>query len=40
MLQEHMGHKNITTTMNYRKVSGEEQKEWYSKLWPGGQTDG
>jgi integrase/recombinase XerD len=40
MLQEHMGHKNITTTMNYRKVSGEEQKEWYSKLWPGGQKDG
>ena len=40
MLQEHMGHKNITTTMRYRKVSGEEQKEWYSKLWEGGKQDG
>ncbi|MDD5038278.1 MAG: tyrosine-type recombinase/integrase [Dehalococcoidales bacterium] len=36
MLQEHLGHRSITTTMRYRKVSGEEQKEWYQKLWPGG----
>jgi integrase/recombinase XerD len=40
LLQEHMGHKNITTTMKYRKVSGEEQKEWYEKLWQGGQGNG
>ncbi len=33
MLQEHLGHQSITTTMRYRKVSGEEQKEWYQKLW-------
>ncbi len=33
MLQEHLGHQSITTTMKYRKVSGEEQKEWYQKLW-------
>ena len=33
MLQEHLGHQSITTTMRYRKVSGEEQKEWYEKLW-------
>jgi integrase/recombinase XerD len=33
LLQEHLGHQNITTTMKYRKVSGEEQKEWYQKLW-------
>jgi integrase/recombinase XerD len=33
MLQEHLGHRSITTTMKYRKVSGEEQKEWYEKLW-------
>jgi len=40
MLQEHLGHQNITTTMRYRKVSGEEQKEWYQKLWQGGKQDG
>jgi len=33
LLQEHLGHQNITTTMKYRKVSGEEHKEWYQKLW-------
>jgi len=33
MLQEHLGHQSITTTMRYRKVSGEEQKEWYERLW-------
>ena len=32
-LQEHLGHQSITTTMKYRKLSGEEQKEWYQKLW-------
>ena len=40
MLQEHLGHRSITTTMRYRKVSGEEQKEWYQKLWEGGKQDG
>jgi integrase/recombinase XerD len=40
MLQEHLGHQNITTTMKYRKVSGEEQKEWYEKLWQGGKQNG
>ncbi|HEY33153.1 MAG TPA: tyrosine-type recombinase/integrase [Dehalococcoidia bacterium] len=33
MLQEHLGHRSITTTMRYRKVSGEEQQEWYQNLW-------
>ncbi len=33
LLQEHLGHANIGTTMKYRKISGEEQKEWYSELW-------
>lgn len=33
LLQEHLGHQSITTTMRYRKVSGEEQREWYKKLW-------
>ena len=33
MLQEHLGHQSITTTMRYRKVAGEEHKEWYERLW-------
>jgi len=33
MLQEQLGHANIGTTMRYRKVAGEELKEWYEKLW-------
>ncbi|MDD4985062.1 MAG: tyrosine-type recombinase/integrase [Dehalococcoidales bacterium] len=40
LLQEHLGHQSITTTMRYRKVSGEEQKEWYRKLWQGGNENG
>ena len=40
LLQEHLGHQSITTTMKYRKVSGEEQKEWYDKLWQEGKQDG
>ena len=32
MLQEHLGHQNIGTTMKYRKVAGTELKEWYAKL--------
>ena len=35
LLQEHLGHQSIATTMSmrYRKVSGEEQREWYKRLW-------
>ena len=33
LLQEHLGHQNITTTMRYRKLSGQELREWYNKLW-------
>jgi integrase/recombinase XerD len=33
LLQEHLGHHSITTTMRYRKVAGEELKTWYRKLW-------
>jgi integrase/recombinase XerD len=33
LLQEHLGHASFNTTAKYRKVSGNEQKEWYSKLW-------
>ena len=40
LLQEHLGHQSITTTMKYRKVSGEEQREWYKQLWNGGKQNG
>ena len=33
MLQEHLGHANFNTTAKYRKISGEEHKDWYQKLW-------
>ena len=33
LLQEHLGHASITTTMKYRKVAGEEHKSWYDELW-------
>lgn len=29
LLQEHLGHQSISTTMRYRKLSGEEQRKWY-----------
>ena len=33
LLQEHLGHASFDTTAKYRKVAGEEQREWYDKLW-------
>ncbi len=33
LLQQHLGHQNFNTTAKYRKVSGEELKEWHQKLW-------
>ena len=33
LLQEHLGHQNFNTTAKYRKVAGEEHREWYEKLW-------
>ncbi len=39
LLQEHLGHQSINTTMRYRKVAGEEHKEWYQSLW-GEENDG
>ncbi len=33
LLQEHLGHASFNTTAKYRKVSGEELKTWYKKLW-------
>ncbi len=34
MLQEMLGHQSFDTTARYRKVAGEELREWYGKLWP------
>jgi len=33
LLQEHLGHASFNTTAKYRKVAGDELKEWYNKLW-------
>jgi integrase/recombinase XerD len=33
LLQEHLGHQSIATTMKYRKVSGDEHGDWYQRLW-------
>lgn len=33
MLQEWLGHADIGTTMRYRKVAGQELKDWYQRLW-------
>ena len=33
LLQEHLGHVSFNTTAKYRKVAGEELKDWYGRLW-------
>ena len=33
LLQEHLGHASFDTTAKYRKVAGEELRDWYQKLW-------
>ena len=33
LLREHLGHVSFNTTARYRKVAGEELKDWYSRLW-------
>ena len=33
LLQEHLGHASFNTTARYRKVAGEEHREWYQRLW-------
>jgi len=32
MLQEHLGHASIATTMRYRKVGGKEHQDWYRRM--------
>lgn len=36
MLQEHLGHQSFNTTAKYRKVAGEEHRDWYDKLFKEG----
>jgi integrase/recombinase XerD len=38
LLQEHLGHANFNTTAKYRKVSGEEHRQWYQRLWNEGNS--
>jgi len=33
LLQQHLGHASFDTTAKYRKVAGEEHRQWYEKLW-------
>ena len=33
LLQEHLDHASFNTTAKYRKVAGEELREWYQRLW-------
>jgi len=41
LLQEQLGHVSFNTTAKYRKVAGEEQKDWYNRLWQKeGKSDG
>lgn len=40
MLQEHLGHQSIATTMGYRKVAGQELKIWYERIWQKHDGDG
>jgi len=32
MLQEHLGHVSFNTTAKYRKISGQEHRDWYRRL--------
>ena len=33
LLQQHLGHTSFNTTARYRKVAGQEHRQWYEKLW-------
>ena len=35
LLQEHLGHASFNTTAKYRKIAGEEHRDWYESLWAG-----
>lgn len=33
LLQERLGHASFNTTAKYRKIAGEEHRQWYESLW-------
>ena len=33
LLQEYLGHTSFNTTARYRKIAGDEHREWYNRLW-------
>lgn len=33
LLQEHLGHLSFNTTARYRKIAGDEHRQWYDRLW-------
>ena len=33
LLQEHLGHTSFNTTAKYRKIAGDEHRDWYNRLW-------
>jgi len=33
LLQQHLGHASFDTTARYRKIAGEEHRQWYDRLW-------
>jgi integrase/recombinase XerD len=33
LLQEQLGHQSFNTTAKYRKIAGEELRDWYDRLW-------
>jgi integrase/recombinase XerD len=33
LLQEHLGHQSFNTTAKYRKIAGEEHRQWNTRLW-------
>jgi len=33
VLQEHLGHASFNTTAKYRKIAGDEHRQWYERLW-------
>jgi integrase/recombinase XerD len=40
LLQEHLGHASFNTTARYRKVAGEEHRQWYDSLWKNNSNGG
>ena len=33
LLQEHLGYASFNTTTKYRKITGDEHRDWYDHLW-------